>query len=611
MRGIFFMMLFFFISILLSLFSSGTAYAESSLISSGENAFRPDGSLLIRVYERDADTGTDRLLGEQKLNVRLKSTVRSYREFEHRSSELSPELEQVSGRSFFSLSGSSARTYAAGWPELENYGYYHYVTFPLTFRLPAEMTCAALAVDMQGKEKEVGEAERFAFHGYFNFLCNFFDTGNPGRRNTLLKLTDPSSKDRVISGMALSLNTAALGLKTSKKKWLTGTVIRVYLTKHRVRLYNVPSEDSMEYGSEHAIENVRLSDPTGYRKIAFQKQESGRWKTLKTYSLTGRTKTDRYRFRYPESTDSGLFRVIVPASSTGRGIEKSVSLTVSRSRESIRLIDVIGCKRYGSVRLRKLGKIPRYRREYGKRNAFLPVHIQLKHGWPQTVTLYQDGKKADRVEVKTKKAGRTLTLLIPSSWKNKRNRLYKVTSEVKSGGRSSIYFQIHVTDAREWILRYGAKMNGAVRGSRRHHRIIDRFNRRHPDGFKISYHDPWCAAFASASVLYAKEHTDYPTYVPLSAGVGTLHRSASRHRIYHSRKNYPLRRVKAGDFVIFTFYGKSDYHVGIAVRPKNGLLKTIEGNTSGHGYDSICTYKNRLPREIQGYITPKYPKIRN
>lgn len=151
--------------------------------------------------------------------------------------------------------------------------------------------------------------------------------------------------------------------------------------------------------------------------------------------------------------------------------------------------------------------------------------------------------------------------------------------------------------ARSWLGRREAD------GS--HNPIIDIYNSivPLPVGYRMSYTDPWCAAFVSAvgkacgltDILLPECHCDRMI---------ALYRAAGR---WQEADNYP---AKVGDLVMYDWddsgvgdnTGSAD-HVGIIVDANDSTLTVIEGNKS----DSVA-YRtiSRNGRYIRGFCCPDY-----
>lgn len=110
---------------------------------------------------------------------------------------------------------------------------------------------------------------------------------------------------------------------------------------------------------------------------------------------------------------------------------------------------------------------------------------------------------------------------------------------------------------------------GARQWSAQHMHIIDGYNRISPlpRGYRVTYHDNWCATFVS--------------YVMYKAGYkGPFECSANRLREAMKKAGYQISDIgAAGDIIFYDWNtdGWSD-HVGIIVSYNNGIYKVIEGN---------------------------------
>lgn len=125
-----------------------------------------------------------------------------------------------------------------------------------------------------------------------------------------------------------------------------------------------------------------------------------------------------------------------------------------------------------------------------------------------------------------------------------------------------------IAQARAWI--------GRKEADESHRVIIDAYNdiRPLPRGYRMSYTDPWCAAFVSAvGFVCGMQDIIFP-----ECACGPMIELYKRRGEYHSNADYG---VKKGDIIFYDWdrNGSSD-HVGI-VEAVNGTTYTvIEGNMS-------------------------------
>ena len=163
-----------------------------------------------------------------------------------------------------------------------------------------------------------------------------------------------------------------------------------------------------------------------------------------------------------------------------------------------------------------------------------------------------------------------------------------------------------VAQAKEWLGRHEAD------GS--HREIIDLYNRyRKPGDYKMTYTDPWCAAYVSAvgmavSVANALPGKPYEL-IPSSAACDPMiaqYKAAGR---WVEDDGY---LPSPGDIIFYDWQdsgagdntGSTD-HVGIVANVSGGEILVIEGNTSDAvGYRRI-TVNGRF---IRGFGLPDYAK---
>lgn len=138
-----------------------------------------------------------------------------------------------------------------------------------------------------------------------------------------------------------------------------------------------------------------------------------------------------------------------------------------------------------------------------------------------------------------------------------------------------------------------------------HKKIIDLYNSHKPlaQGYKVSYTDPWCDAFASACAI-AEELTDI---IPTECGCGCHIALFQKLGRWVENDAYV---PSPGDYIFYDWQdsGSGDNtgspdHVGIVVSVTGGVIKVIEGNKSDAvGYRSIAVNG----RYIRGFGVPDY-----
>ena len=125
------------------------------------------------------------------------------------------------------------------------------------------------------------------------------------------------------------------------------------------------------------------------------------------------------------------------------------------------------------------------------------------------------------------------------------------------------------------IIEVAKKYLGVVEGSPEHKHIIDVYNSQKvlPNGYKVTYKDPWCAAFVTACAIEAKcLQNVFPSCNCYD--MQTWYK-------YNQRFTKVYKRANIGDYVLYDWDGDgySD-HVGILISRDGDTLKVIEGNKS-------------------------------
>lgn len=137
---------------------------------------------------------------------------------------------------------------------------------------------------------------------------------------------------------------------------------------------------------------------------------------------------------------------------------------------------------------------------------------------------------------------------------------------------------------------YASSWIGTRQGSGRHKQIVDGYNaiKPLPDGYRLTYNDPWCAGFASfvLSKCGAKN-------APFSASVPRMKEKARKAK---QIVKYP----RVNDLVLYDWQGDGvPDHVGIIFSINGDLMQVIEGNMSrAVGVRTI----NKKSRYINCYI---------
>lgn len=138
--------------------------------------------------------------------------------------------------------------------------------------------------------------------------------------------------------------------------------------------------------------------------------------------------------------------------------------------------------------------------------------------------------------------------------------------------------------------------------------IIDLYNshRPLPNGYRMSYTDPWCAAFIGALAVKC----GLTNIIPMSASVPDMVNRAKAMGIWVEADNY---KPQSADLVVYDWddngigdnTGNPD-HVGLIVEVGEQLFRTIEGNLSDAVGKRTMSINGKY---IRGFITPKYGPI--
>lgn len=135
------------------------------------------------------------------------------------------------------------------------------------------------------------------------------------------------------------------------------------------------------------------------------------------------------------------------------------------------------------------------------------------------------------------------------------------------------------------------QFEGIRQGSPEHKEIIDTYNNlRDAGSYKMSYNDPWCAAFVSVALA----NYGMPSMIPFACSCSELVRQAIK-------LGYPVDTVPAVDAIIIYNYDNDDImdHCGIVKQIDGNILTVIEGNYS----DCVTLVKRDVnSRDIACYI---------
>lgn len=150
---------------------------------------------------------------------------------------------------------------------------------------------------------------------------------------------------------------------------------------------------------------------------------------------------------------------------------------------------------------------------------------------------------------------------------------------------------------------------GARRGSAKHKKIINIFNKATPDGWAMTYSAAWCAAAASAFAIKTFGVSKAKKYFPLSANCGTIISKAKKMGIWVESDSHVPKR---GDWILYDWSdsGRGDNvggpdHVGIVKKATKNKITVIEGNKGKNSEVGIREIAVN-GRYIRGFVTPKY-----
>lgn len=127
---------------------------------------------------------------------------------------------------------------------------------------------------------------------------------------------------------------------------------------------------------------------------------------------------------------------------------------------------------------------------------------------------------------------------------------------------------------REKILYVANACLGTQENTDRHQTIIDIYNQ-YPNKsrqYKITLHDPWCAAFVSSVFIAA----GVPQLIPIECSCWMMKQAGENRGMLRDKDRYiPM----PGDVIFYKWEGEHQVsHVGIVSEVKGSSLKVIEGN---------------------------------
>lgn len=150
---------------------------------------------------------------------------------------------------------------------------------------------------------------------------------------------------------------------------------------------------------------------------------------------------------------------------------------------------------------------------------------------------------------------------------------------------------------REKVLATARGWLGIHEGTPQHAQIIDLYNTHRPAGsYKMTYGDPWCAAFVSAVGMAAGVEAILP-----GVNCDSMIADYRQRGQFVASRDYP---AKPGDLVFYDWDGDgiSD-HVGIVVEDTEHYYRTIEGNYSDAVKERTIPHGSKY---IVGFAVPGY-----
>lgn len=159
--------------------------------------------------------------------------------------------------------------------------------------------------------------------------------------------------------------------------------------------------------------------------------------------------------------------------------------------------------------------------------------------------------------------------------------------------------------AQKEYLRIARQYKGAKVGSKKHHELVDAFNLVAPDGWKMTYTAPWCAATVSAWAVLAFGPEIARRHFPLSANCGTIVEHAQRMGLWRETDSIT---PDLGDWLLYDWQdsGAGDNHgipdhVGMVDELDRHAMTVLEGNKGVPG--AVGERSVRVNgRYIRGYV---------
>ena len=152
---------------------------------------------------------------------------------------------------------------------------------------------------------------------------------------------------------------------------------------------------------------------------------------------------------------------------------------------------------------------------------------------------------------------------------------------------------------RDYILNVARACIGTQENTDRHKTIVDIYNQ-YPNKsrqYKLSMHDPWCAAFVSAVFIAAGA----PAMIPIECSCWMMKQAGENRGMLRDKDRYI---PKPGDIIFYRWSGKKQTsHVGLVESIKGSSLKVIEGNFN----DKVGVRQIRLSYPyIDSYLEVEY-----
>ena len=195
--------------------------------------------------------------------------------------------------------------------------------------------------------------------------------------------------------------------------------------------------------------------------------------------------------------------------------------------------------------------------------------------------------------------------------------MWQYTSKAKVNGVSDVCDCSYVTGgfvmserkySRKAIVDKALSYLGTSAGSTKHKQIIDAYNsygyvHGYPRGYKMTYHDAWCATFCSSIAIQC----GYTDIIPVECGCPQMITLAKKMGEWVEKDSYVPAK---GDLVLYDWddNGKGDNtgtpdHIGIVEAVSGGTITVIEGNYN----DAVRRRSLAVDgKYIRGFITPKY-----